>query len=193
MFEKVCSWLRSYGIRISPGEEQVLAARTRRTTIEKNTIIMQQGKSVDRLYFLNSGTVRLLRVHNTTDITIDFISWNVFVSTVVYLVNREPSPCALETLTETDAFYWELEDLLYLKEHTKVVSAIEQALLSRLLNWNQDREMDILSMTPEERYIKLMNTQPDVIRDVPLKFIASYLGIHQDSLSRIRHKLARAK
>jgi CRP-like cAMP-binding protein len=154
---------------------------------------MKQGKPVEHLYFLNEGMVRLYRMHDRMDKTLDFVSWNEFVSTAVYVFNGVPSPCALETLTDVDALYWEKEDLIAIKEKTSCGGQIETILLEKLLAWNQDREIDIMTLTPEERYLKLIDKQPDVVREVPLKTIASYLGVHQDSLSRIRKKLSRSK
>ncbi|VTR34582.1 cyclic nucleotide-binding domain-containing protein [Sphingobacterium thalpophilum] len=59
-----------------------------------------------------------------------------------------------------------------------------------ILGWLQDNQVESRCMTAEERYYKLMEAQPKVIQTVPQKYIASLLGIHQDSLSRIRKGLA---
>jgi hypothetical protein len=66
---------------------------------------------------------------------------------------------------------------------------MEMAIMDRLLNWIQDGQIDAICMTAEERYHKILEQQPELIREIPLKYIASLLGIHQDSLSRIRKSL----
>ena len=191
MYTALKKWLQHYGITATEADKKILKQHTRQMFIPRNTIIMKQGKPVEHLYFLNDGIVRLYRVHDRIDKTIDFISWNEFVSTAVYVFNKVPSPCALETLTDVNALFWEEDDLLAIREKTTCGKLIEEKLLHKLLTWNQDREIDIMTLTPEERYLKLIDTQPDVIREVPIKIIATYLGIHQDSLSRIRKKLTR--
>jgi CRP-like cAMP-binding protein len=191
MYQALKKWLSSYNITTTEADKKILKDHTRQIFIPRNTVIMKQGKPVERLFFLNDGIVRLYRIQNKTDKTIDFISWNEFVSTAVYVFNKVPSPCALETLTDVNALYWEEDDLLAIKEKTTCGKQIEEKLLDKLLTWNQDREIEIMTLTPEERYLKLIDTQPDVVRDVPIKIIASYLGIHQDSLSRIRKKLSK--
>jgi CRP-like cAMP-binding protein len=191
MYDKLWKWMRMHGLTISPEDEKVFINHTHHASIPKNTIMMAQGKPVERLYFLNDGIARLFRLHKEVDVTIDFISWNECVSTAIYLQSQSPSTCALEAQTDVDVLYWELEDFKYLKEHTKLASQMETVLTHLLLHWSQNREMDMLTMTPEDRYTKLMHIQPCVIREVPLKHIASYLGIHQDSLSRIRNKLSK--
>ncbi len=191
MFEKVCNWFREHGILLSNEEANYLKENTKEIIIPKNTIIMSQGKSVDRLFFLNEGIVRLYRLHNDIDSTIDFVSWNEFVSSVFYIVNRQPSPCALETLTEIKALYWDREEILTIMKEVKCAGKIENTLLEILLNWTQDREIDRMCLTPEERYLKLIKSHPSVVQQIPQKYIASFLGIHQDSLSRIRKKISR--
>lgn len=186
MYTHLKQWLKEYDIEPTEEDKKIIKQYTRQISFPKNTIIMRQGKAVDRLFFLNSGIVRLYRVHNDVDKTIDFISYNEFVSTAVYVLNQRPSPCALETLSDVEAFYWEREDLLAIKEQTTCGNKVEEAMLEMLLTWNQNREIEIMSMTPEERYLKLIQTQPLIIQEVSLKLVASYLGIHQDSLSRIR-------
>lgn len=191
MYEHVGRWMRRYRISMTFKDLRLIVRHTRMIRIPKNTIIMPQGKMVTQLYFINNGLVRLLRQFRDSDTTIDFVPEHEFASTVIYIRNEQSSPCALETLTDVDALYWEKEEVLYLLENISCGTKIEQAMLNRLLNWGQDREIDIITMTPEERYIKLLRENPAVVSMIPLKYIASYLGIHQDSLSRIRNKVAR--
>ena len=181
--------LEEKGICISKEDIKTVSDRTQSVSIEKGTTFMKQGVPVKRLYFLIRGTVRLYVDHKTHETTMDFISWNEFVSTFVYVQNEVPSTVALDALTEVSALFWEKGDIVFLKKHTKVFNDIENVMLDSLLQWNLRREIDFRNLSPEERYLKLYDTQPKVVQKVPLKYIASYLGIHQDSLSRIRKKI----
>ncbi len=147
---------------------------------------MHQGKPVRHLYFLNSGIVRLFRIHNDVDYTLGLVSENEFVSTSLYVQYGKPSSCALEALTELDVLEWDREALLAFKQRIAKAHLMEMVLLDRLLMWLQDAQIDAICHTAEERYQKLMKEQPELIARLPLKYIASYLNIHQDSLSRIR-------
>ncbi len=150
---------------------------------------MQQGRPVQKLYFINSGLARLCRIHDSNDTTIAFIKEGEFASTIIYLLNQAPSPCAIETCTELDVLYWERSDIIYLINHSSLGRQLEATLTEVLLAWIQDREVDKLSLDPEARYLKLMETHPAAVQQVSIKHIASYLGIHQDSLSRIRKRI----
>ncbi len=181
--------LEEKGISISKEDFKTVSERTRTVSIEKGTTFMKQGVPVKRLYFLINGTVRLYVAHEAHETTMDFISWNDFVSTFVYVQNEVPSTVALDALTGVTALYWEKDDIIFLKKNTKVFNHIENVMLDTLLQWNLRREIDFRNLSPEERYLKLYENQPRVVQQVPLKYIASYLGIHQDSLSRIRKKI----
>lgn len=191
MLSQLVEWFKDNRIFATAEEINVFQQYTYQTVLPRNTIIMQQGRPVEKLYFINKGLARLYRQHAQDDTTIAFIKEQEFASTIIYLLNQVPSPCAIETCTEVDLLYWERDDILYLKQHTALAPLLEAALTEILLTWMQDREVDKLSMDPKERYIKLINTMPAGLQEVPAKHIASYLGIHTDSLSRIRNRLAK--
>jgi len=153
------------------------------------TMIMGQGKVVKTLYFLNKGIARLYRIQGGIDYTLGIISVNDFLSTPLYLQSGQLSPCALESLTEIDVLVWDRPTVEEMKRQIPRMYEMELAIMDRLLNWIQDSQIDAVCMTAEERYQKIMVEQPEVIQQVPLKYIASLLGIHQDSLSRIRKTL----
>lgn len=152
-------------------------------------MIMEQGKVVKTLYFLNKGIARLYRIQGGIDYTLGIISVNDFLSTPLYLQSGQLSPCALESLTEIDVLVWDRPTVEEMKRQIPRMYEMELAIMDRLLNWIQDSQIDAVCMTAEERYQKIMVEQPEVIQQVPLKYIASLLGIHQDSLSRIRKTL----
>lgn len=189
MLNQLIRWFNNNNIFVTKDEIDLLQQHTYHSVIPKNTIIMPQGRPVGRLYFINNGLLRLFRQHNDDETTIAFIKNDQFASTIIYLLNQVPSPCAIETSTDVDLLYWERTDFLYLKQHTVLGPQLEATLTEVLLAWIQDREVDKLSMDPEQRYIKLLNTMPEGLQQVPAKHIASYLGIHTDSLSRIRKRL----
>lgn len=147
---------------------------------------MEQGKVVNTLYFLNDGIARLYRVEQGVDYTLGIVSTNYFLSTPLYLQSGQLSTCALESLTEIDVLVWDKANALLLKQALPKLYDLELAIMDRLLTWLQDNQIDAVCMTAEERYQKILDTQPEIIRRVPLKYIASLLAIHQDSLSRIR-------
>ena len=58
-----------------------------------------------------------------------------------------------------------------------------------IISQNQQRTTDFITLSAEKRYLKLMKEQPEIIQNVPIQYIASYIGIKPESLSRIRKKI----
>ena len=186
IMESICQYIRERRIFISDTESEIFRSLTTQRTVPPHTVLMEQGKPVEKLYFLNAGIVRLYRVHEGVDHTLGLISSRDFLSTPLYLANGVPSTCALETLTEAEVLEWGKREADQLKAELHAGYELELTIMDRLLSWLQDGQIDTMCLTAEERYQKLLRQQPEVIRSVPLKYIASFLGIHQDSLSRIR-------
>lgn len=191
VFQKVCSYTQQRNILFTPDELRVIASYTKHKVLPPYSELMTQGKSVEYLYFLNSGIVRLYRIHNDNDYTLGIVSSNDFISTPLYLFNQAISPCALESLTDVDVLVWDRESALALKEKIARMYDLELAIMDRLLSWIQEIQVDLVCMTAEERYQKILREQPEIVLSIPLKYVASLLGIHQDSLSRIRKSIAR--
>lgn len=185
------NWLQSHQIFPTNNDINILMQYTTHSYIPKNTLVMKQGRSVSHFFYINTGIARLFLIHNDEDITIAFLHAPQFASTIHYLLNGQPSPLAIETCTEINALQWSKDDILAIKQNTSFGNKMEYAFTETLLNWNFEREMSRLLHTPEERYRLLIESAPLVAQHVPLKHIASYLGIHQDSLSRIRNRMLR--
>ncbi|HTN08844.1 Crp/Fnr family transcriptional regulator [Agriterribacter sp.] len=186
MFEKACHYLRLKGIYLSESDRQVIRLHTGWRCFPRHTLLMEQGVPVRHLYFLNSGIVRLFKIHNGEDYTLGIVSTNDFISTSLYLGNGKPSSCALETLTDVEVLQWDKEDVDSIRQQVPKCREMEMATMDRLLTWLQEMQVDSICLTAEERYCKLVKEQPELIQKIPLKYIASFLAIHQDSLSRIR-------
>ncbi len=188
-FENVCRFAQQYGVLFTPDEFKFISSHTQHRVLPPHTVLMEQGKAVNALYFLNSGIARLYRIERGVDHTLGIVSTNYFLSTPLYLQSGQLSTCALESLTEIDVLVWDKSSALALKQAIPRMYDLELAIMDRLLNWLQDNQIDAICMTAEERYKKIMEFQPEVIQQIPLKYIASLLAIHQDSLSRIRKTL----
>ncbi len=188
-FNQACAFAQQYNISFTRDEFEIIRKNTRYMVLPPHTVLMEQGKLVKKMYFMISGIARLFRIHDGVDHTLGIESTNYFLSTPLLLQNGQESTCALESLSEMEVLVWDLANVTLLKEEVPRMIAMEMAILDRLLGWLQDNQVKSRCMTAEERYYKLMESQPKVIQTVPQKYIASLLGIHQDSLSRIRKGL----
>lgn len=155
--------------------------------VRPGEIIHQPGKICKKLYFLERGLLRYFEMVDGMDTTKYFTIAPYCFTAQRSFVRNQPSSdgiCAIE-----DSLIWEMnkEDadrLLELKSWSKFV----RELVQEVQYFTEEILLDLQNKTAEERYIELVNSQSVLVEKVPLKHLASYLGIAPQSLSRIRKK-----
>ena len=185
-FTPVLEWLNSRNIQLDQRQLALIRRYTELKPVKAKTILMQQDQPVQHFYFLNSGIVRLFRMQEGNDHTLGLVSGHDFLAAPQLVLSGEISTCSLEALTDADLLVWDETAIDTIKRLVPEVYNIELALMARMLNWVQQNHIELICFPAEKRYHLLMERQPELFLHIPLKFIASYLGIHTDSLSRIR-------
>ena len=153
---------------------------------KKGSFLTKIGDIENNVYFIISGIVEAGMISNKEDKIIEFTFPNVYVASFSSLIKQKPSDVYLSCLTDCKVMVVSFEKVreaskTSFKASTFYINAIENAYLQRV-----KREKEFLTLSAEERYIKLIETRPEVIKEIPVFRIAKYLGIHPDSLSRIR-------
>lgn len=160
------------------------------TSYPKNTVLLQPGEIANHLYFINSGIIRYYipkKVGN--DITFGFSFDNEFAGAYDAFVTRNPCRYGLETQRKTEVISLTYDQVQILYETTNMGNKIGRLLTEDSVVRKFDRELSLLEFTPEEYYKMLHKTRPNILKHIPLKYIASYIGITPQSLSRIRKRM----
>jgi CRP-like cAMP-binding protein len=154
---------------------------------EKDSPLCSIGEIEKNFYFINSGIVEATMFNNKEEERIiEFFFPGQFVTSFTSLLSQQPSNVFQTCITEC---VLEVIDFSNLKEVCKssplsnsyYIKFLEDAYIQR-----SNREKDFLTLSAEERYLKLIENRPEVIQQIPVFKIAKYLGIHPESLSRIR-------
>lgn len=185
-FEPVLNWLHSRNIELNRREMSLIRQYTILRTAKAKEILMAQDETVHKFYFLNSGIVRLFRIEEGNDHTLGLVNSRDFLSAPQLVFSNWISTCGLETLTDAELLEWDSNALHTIKKYAPELYKIELAQMMRLLDWVQQNQIEMICFPAEKRYQLLLERQPEVLLNIPLKYIASFLGIHTDSLSRIR-------
>jgi CRP/FNR family transcriptional regulator, anaerobic regulatory protein len=176
-------------------EEEELAFRA--IAVEKQfkaKHILFDGMQVfNKLYYIKSGIIRSYRLIDGEDYTYFFFSDNDFAVDYQSYLTDTVSPLFFETLTETAVFVFNKKDIYKLYEQYPKFERIgrlmaEYAYLSAADRLKQHQTDDL-----KTRYLKLVSKSPDLFQAVPQHYIASYLGVKPQSLSRIRAEIAGKK
>ena len=156
---------------------------------KKGNIITRYEQVENKMYFIKKGIVILEIMCDEEEKIIDFFNKNSFVCSYTSFILQKPSDVQVVALTDC-----ELEYLQYHELNIAYGSSFEANKLGRLLTeqiyiTKSNREKDFLTKSADVRYLELMNQNPELIQLIPVNKIAKYLGIHPESLSRIRRKI----
>ena len=124
------------------------------------------------------------------DLTFEFIFAGNFVSSYDSFLTRHPSTSQIATLTKTVIWCVSFEDLQQIYAETNIGNTIGRLASEDLFIKKAKREVSLLNLTAEERYLNLFKEQPHLLKHIPLKYIASYIGINPQALSRIRKRIS---
>jgi CRP-like cAMP-binding protein len=129
--------------------------------------------------------------YNGNEITTGFIGKNELVIDVVSLFNQVPSIEYFQALTDCECYLIDFEDFQKLYHSIKGFNEWGRSWMSASLFELKQRSLTMITDSATDRYRSLSKQHPQLLLQAPLKYIASYLGITDTSLSRIRKELAR--
>jgi CRP-like cAMP-binding protein len=158
--------------------------------LKANDVLLDQNTISTKTYFLEKGYVRsYLLNEDNEEITTNIYAAPCFVNDFLSFFRQQPTKEIYQTVT--DCTFWEtgLENVQY--NFHNIPEFREFSRLLFVLNYHNihDRLIEMASQKASTRYSNLMKKDPDIFQHVPLKIIASYLGIKDSSLSRIRRDI----
>ncbi len=154
----------------------------------KNTELLRIGQVAHRMYFLHSGLGRVYYYKDEVDVTDYFAMDHQFIGAVPSLFTGQPSRKGIQLLEDSEVYYFTIRDMeaLFSRYH-ELKRAGRRMMIFGFLEV-QARVESIQFLSARERYDELDRQYPGLLNRAPLKHVASYLGITQVSLSRIRRK-----
>ncbi len=156
----------------------------------KGDFILLTGKVEHFLYYIECGIVRYFYYDAPKDkeITVDFAFSEQFCLSYASFVKQTSSVIQMQALTDIKAYKIGRSQLEQLMNNIEFVQ-IKANILEKLFLEKSERELRLLTQTPEENYLFLLQKEPVLMQNVPLKYIASYIGITPQALSRIRKRI----
>jgi CRP-like cAMP-binding protein len=160
--------------------------------IKKNEFLFKEGRVCNDYYFLENGFIRAF-AHDTTgnDVTTNFYSANQVVFEVSSFFNRTISKENYQAIVDCEGWYITYEQLNNLFHSMHEFRDFGRSILVKGFSSLKTRMLSMITETAEQRYDALLRTNPEIFQHAALKHIASYLGITDTSLSRIRKDFAK--
>ncbi|GFD93979.1 cAMP-binding protein [Alteromonas sp. KUL156] len=188
IMEQIKTLLQSFA-DISEKDSNYFCSKLQKVTLQKKEIVLTKGTTENYLSFVETGILRLFIPKIENDITFGFVFKNSFISAYDSFLTQTPSEYSIETLTPTILWRLSFNDLEDIYQNTSIGNEVGRKNAENLFLLKSKRELSLLNNTPEERYLNLFQERPELIQHIPLKYIASYIGITPQALSRIRKRI----
>ncbi|MCH5683097.1 Crp/Fnr family transcriptional regulator [Niabella sp. W65] len=176
-------------VKLQETEWEFIAAHFEKKVFAKNEIIIQQGETEKYLSFVETGIVRFYIPGDENELTFNFSFDKEFTCAYDSFLTQTPSEYALQALTKTIAWQISYDNLQKVYAETKVGNYLGRFASEKLFLAKSRRELSLLKYNAKERYLNLFSEQPRILQLIPLKFIASYIGVTPQGLSRIRRQI----
>ena len=155
-------------------------------TIKKGKNLQPIGHTCKTIYFINKGIARIYYYKEENDVTECFAFENNIIARVESLFTGNPSRKAIQILEDAEVVAINSNQLFKLYDSFPEIERLFRKIFETAYVDTVHRIEGIQFHTAEERYKALLKEAPNILLRVPLKYVASYLGITQVSLSRIR-------
>ncbi|MDR6569488.1 Crp/Fnr family transcriptional regulator [Chitinophaga ginsengisegetis] len=150
--------------------------------------LSEAGKTANAIYYIEEGVVRVYTLHDGKDISMDFAFPHNFTTSYASFITQKPAAVSLQAVTPVSGYACYYADLQQLYRTSHQAEKIGRLIAEQQYLRKYNRELSFLQYSAQERYTQLLHEHPEVVQHIPVKQIASYLGIEPESLSRIRKK-----
>jgi len=157
--------------------------------MKKGELLQPIGRTCYTIYFIRKGCARIFYYKDGNDVTESFAFENSLLARVESLFTGRPSRKGIEILEDAELIAISALPVFKLYDEFPQVERLARKITEQGYVDTVNRIESLQFHSAEERYRQLLLEAPDLLRRVPLKHIASYLGITQVSLSRIRRKM----
>ena len=159
--------------------------------LDKNEHLISKGQICSKISFITKGLIRYCQYDNDNNENTTCFGWeNSFCAPFSSFINHTPSIESLIALEKTQLIEISREDFSYFIETIPCFSIMYRQLLEQAYLYMENHNYILQNYTAVERYKALiLEDSPELLQRVPLVYLASYLGINPETLSRVRKKI----
>ena len=193
--ENVLNSFREFVNRFIPTDDKLfdtIISNFEYKKVARKELLLEAGKTANKIFFLSEGFVRFFHTKKDgTEVTSDFYFAPGFITSFTSLIEQKPSIVNTQAMVKMDVLFIKYIDLvsLYDKEHK--VERLGRLLAEQVFITSEKHLLSFLNYSPEDRDLWLMKEYPEYVKNIPLHYLASYLGMTAESLSRVRNRLTK--
>ena len=179
-------------ISLSSEAEKYIYSIAKEKLFSKGEILIREGQTVNKTFFVTQGSLRSFCVDKEgKEHTLQFAIKDWWISDFMAIYNNEPASLTVECITDATVIEFNAQKLDEIYLQFPEFEAFQRKNLERHVVSLHKRILNQLQLTALERYNLFLEQYPNIEQHVPNYHIASYLGITQQSLSRIRAEIAK--
>ncbi|MFL5808235.1 MAG: Crp/Fnr family transcriptional regulator [Flavisolibacter sp.] len=173
--------------------------RERLTTITsikeypKKHLLLQEGQVAHYAYFVVKGLARAYYITDGKEITTRFMNEDFIITSWISFYTRQPGYEFIETLEDCVLAAMHYRDLQKIYSDIVEFNIVGRKLAEHFFFLSEQRTQMLRKHTADEKYTGFLHQHPDLLQRIPLKYIATYLGMNEETLSRVRSKAAKPK
>ena len=175
--------------QLSPVEIKAITSYFKPVTLKKNEYFQMAGNRCAKIAFINQGVMRNYSTNEDGTEVVKYMTSDGDYNTVYqYFVSQEPCPESIQAVTDCELSVIGRTDFFQLREDSESFNKLIEKMVLKGLECKEQRLRSYLTEDAQKRYENLVQEQPKIVLHAPLHYIASYLGITRETLSRIRNK-----
>ncbi|GHN01694.1 DNA-binding protein [Cytophagales bacterium WSM2-2] len=171
---------------LSKTSQKNLSAALRKVELPKGSLLVTEGKVCQHVYFLEKGCLRGFYNLDGKEVTHWFAFENNFVTSFLSFITRKPAVENIQLIEDCTLWGITYEDLQHLYSKHSDMERLGRIMNERYYVMLEERFVSNHFKEARERYDNVMTNAPHILQRVPLGYIASYLAMTQETLSRIR-------
>ena len=176
-------------VSLTPEEETLFLYKTETKQFKAKSILLSAGEVANCTYFVNSGILRSFNINdNIIEHVLHFACEGWWIGDMYSYISEKPGNLFIEVLEDAEVVIITKENHQELYQEIPKLERFFRILAENSLVSHQERLMDNLSLTAEERFEKFCSKYPTLIQKVPQKHIASYIGVTPEFFSKMKSR-----
>ncbi|HQV06593.1 MAG TPA: Crp/Fnr family transcriptional regulator [Chitinophagaceae bacterium] len=174
-------------ISLTKAEEKEVIAKFNTETFSKNEFILKHGQYCSKIYFINKGKLRIFYLDDKGDeVTCFFANENEFISSYSSFLTHTPSKENLQAIQDCELLSITKTQMEQLSVDVPKIHQFRRMIAENLFIAMERRVAMLQSQSAQEAYENILKENPELILNIPQQYLASFLGITPQHLSRIR-------
>ena len=175
-------------VSLSEEEENYLVSNFSHKKVGKGTLIVEEATICNEISFIVDGYARIFVTKDVDEKTIHLAKPGEFLCAFDSFLSQTPSDEVVEAVTDLEIYTINYDAIQKVYEYSSRMEKLGRLIVQQMFVKKERRVISLIKYTGQEHYQHLIESDPDLANNVPLQYIASYLGITPETLSRIRNK-----